>query len=129
MPRLGADYRRDAESSRLSTLERNVCERNEVTLTVDRSHAMDHVVLVLFENRSLDNLLGHLYGPEDGKTFEGVIGKDLNNPIPAWAEHGAERKKSATRGAGPDGTRLRALADRRAPLLRELTAWWFARLP
>jgi phospholipase C len=53
---------------------------------------MDHVVLVLFENRSLDNLLGHVYGPEDGKTFEGVIGKDLSNPIPEWAEHGAERK-------------------------------------
>jgi len=56
----------------------------------DRSHAMDHVVLVLFENRSLDNLLGHLYGPEDGKSFEGVIGKNLSNPIPEWAEHGAE---------------------------------------
>ncbi len=25
----------------------------------DRSQAMDHVVLVLFDNRSLDNLLGH----------------------------------------------------------------------
>ena len=57
-----------------------------------RSQALDHVVLVLFENRSLDNLLGHLYGPEDGKTFEGVIGKELSNPIPEWAEHGAERK-------------------------------------
>ena len=58
----------------------------------DRSHAMDHVVLVLFENRSLDNLLGHLYEPADGKRFEGVIGKDLSNPIPEWAEHGAERQ-------------------------------------
>src|SRR5579871_2811084 len=64
----------------------------------DRSHALDHVVVVLFENRSLDNVLGHLYGPEDGKTFEGVIGKELSNPIPEWAEHrfdeqhGAERK-------------------------------------
>jgi phospholipase C len=58
----------------------------------DRSQAMDHVVLVLFENRSLDNLLGHLYGPEDGKTFEGVIGRDLSNPIPDWAEHGVERE-------------------------------------
>ena len=57
-----------------------------------RSNAMDHVVVVLFENRSLDNMLGHLYGPEDGKTFEGVIGKDLSNPIPEWAEHGADRK-------------------------------------
>ncbi len=61
-------------------------------MSADRSNAMDHVVLVLFENRSLDNLLGHLYRPEDGKTFEGVIGKDLSNPIPEWAEHGAERK-------------------------------------
>ena len=57
-----------------------------------RANAFDHVVVVLFENRSLDNVLGHLYGPEDGKTFEGVIGKDLSNPIPEWAEHGADRK-------------------------------------
>ena len=58
----------------------------------DRSHALDHIVVVLFENRSLDNVLGHLYGPGDGKNFDGAIGKDLSNPIPAWAEHGAERK-------------------------------------
>ena len=61
-------------------------------MTNDRSHAMDHLVFVMFENRSLDNVLGHLYGPEDGKTFDGVIGKGLSNPIPEWAEHGAERK-------------------------------------
>ncbi len=54
--------------------------------------ALDHVVVVLFENRSLDNVLGHLYGPGDGKDFEGVLGKELSNPIPDWAEHGAERK-------------------------------------
>jgi phospholipase C len=53
---------------------------------------MDHVVLALFENRSFDNVLGRLYGPGDDKRFEGVIGKDLSNPIPAWAEHGAERE-------------------------------------
>jgi phospholipase C len=61
-------------------------------MSPDRSHAMDHVVLVLFENRSFDNVLGRLYGPGDGKTFEGVLGKELSNPIPEWAEHGAERK-------------------------------------
>ena len=66
-------------------------------------HALDHVVLVLFENRSLDNLLGHLYGPEDGKTFEGVIGKDLSNPIPEWAEHGAERKVVPVHGRDRHG--------------------------
>ena len=53
---------------------------------------MDHMIVVLFENRSVDNVLGHLYGPEDGKTFEGVIGKNLSNPIPEWAEDGADRK-------------------------------------
>jgi phospholipase C len=53
---------------------------------------LDHVVVVLFENRSLDSMLGHLYGPDDGKVFEGVTGKNLTNPIPAWAEHGADRK-------------------------------------
>jgi hypothetical protein len=57
-----------------------------------RGNALDHVVVVLFENRSLDNVLGRLYGPGDGKAFEGVIGKELSNPIPGWAEHGAGRK-------------------------------------
>ncbi len=50
------------------------------------------MVVVVFENRSLDNLLGRLYGPQDSKPFEGVIGKDLSNPIPEWAEHRAGRK-------------------------------------
>ena len=27
-----------------------------------RDHAIDHVVVVVFENRSLDNVLGRLYG-------------------------------------------------------------------
>jgi phospholipase C len=63
-----------------------------MTNSHSKSNALDHVVVVLFENRSLDNVLGHLYGPEDGKTFDGVIGKELSNPIPEWAEHGAERK-------------------------------------
>jgi phospholipase C len=51
---------------------------------------MDHVVLVLFENRSFDNLLGRLYGPGEVRAFEGVLGKDLSNPIPEWAENGRE---------------------------------------
>jgi phospholipase C len=37
-----------------------------------RAHAMDHVVLVLFENRSTDNLLGHLYGPRPCQIGRGV---------------------------------------------------------
>jgi phospholipase C len=58
----------------------------------DRGKALDHVVVLMFENRSFDNLLGRLYAPGEVKSFEGVIGKDLKNPIPEWAEQGAERK-------------------------------------
>ncbi len=58
----------------------------------DRQNALDHVVVIMFENRSFDNLLGRLYAPGEVASFEGVIGKDLKNPIPQWAEHGADRK-------------------------------------
>ena len=58
----------------------------------DRAKVLDHVVVVMFENRSFDNLLGRLYQPGDVASFNGVIGKDLRNPIPSWAEHGADRK-------------------------------------
>ncbi len=57
-----------------------------------RDNALDHVVVVVFENRSLDNVLGHLYGPGDGKTFDGVIGKHLSEPLPDWAEQDADLK-------------------------------------
>jgi phospholipase C len=59
-------------------------------MPVSRANAPDHVVLVIFENRSFDNLLGRLYQPGEVPSFEGVIGKDLTNPIPPWAEHGKE---------------------------------------
>ena len=52
----------------------------------DMGNALDHIVVVLFENRSLDNVLGHLSGPEDGKTFDGVIDKNLSSPIPRWTD-------------------------------------------
>jgi phospholipase C len=51
----------------------------------DRSQALDHVVVLMFENRSFDNLLGRLYEPGEVASFEGVSGKDLTNPIPDWA--------------------------------------------
>ena len=50
------------------------------------ANALDHVVVLMFENRSFDNLLGRLYEPGEVESFEGVIGKDLSNPIPEWAE-------------------------------------------
>lgn len=58
----------------------------------DRKNALDHVVVLMFENRSFDNVLGRLYAPGEVASFEGVIGKDLKNPVPEWAEQGADRK-------------------------------------
>jgi phospholipase C len=50
----------------------------------DRSNALDRTVVLMFENRSFDNLLGRLYEPGEVASFEGVTGKDLSNPIPGW---------------------------------------------
>jgi phospholipase C len=54
----------------------------------DRSNALDHVVVIMFENRSFDNLLGRLYEPGEVPAFEGVLGKELTNPVPGWAPGG-----------------------------------------
>ena len=58
----------------------------------NRSDAIDHVVVVMFENRSLDNLLGRLYQPGEVASFEGVAGRDLSNPVPEWAAGTAGQK-------------------------------------
>ena len=49
----------------------------------------------MFENRSFDNLLGRLYEPGEVASFEGVLGRELSNPIPEWAEDSAERDSVA----------------------------------
>ena len=46
--------------------------------TPSPANALDHVVVVMFENRSFDNLLGRLYEPGEVESFEGVIGKELS---------------------------------------------------
>lgn len=51
----------------------------------DRSNALDHVVVIMFENRSFDNLLGRLYQPGEVASFAGVTGLGLSNPVPEWA--------------------------------------------
>jgi len=42
----------------------------------------EHVVVLMLENRSFDNILGYLYedGVPVGKQFEGVVGNNLTNP-------------------------------------------------
>jgi phospholipase C len=64
----------------------------DAKIVADRQNALDHVVVAMFENRSFDHLMGRLYEPGEVRSFEGVNGKDLKNPIPEWAEHGADRK-------------------------------------
>ena len=53
---------------------------------------IEHVVVLMLENRSFDNVLGWLYDPQNNqppfnkqppKNFEGVYGKNLSNPGPA----------------------------------------------
>lgn len=48
----------------------------------DATPKFDHLVVLMFENRSFDNLLGRLYEPGEVPSFEGVLGRDLFNPIP-----------------------------------------------
>jgi phospholipase C len=42
----------------------------------------EHVVVLMLENRSFDNMLGYLYqnGVPSGKQFAGVVGNNLTNP-------------------------------------------------
>ncbi|MGH1387033.1 alkaline phosphatase family protein [Kordia sp.] len=47
----------------------------------------DHVVVLMLENRSFDNLLGYLYkdGVPEGKKFEGLQTGNYENPVPERA--------------------------------------------
>ncbi len=47
------------------------------------SHALDHIVVLMFENRSFDTLLGSLYSQSEMPNFEGINGKKLSNTVPS----------------------------------------------
>lgn len=54
-------------------------------LTPRHEPGFDHLVVVMGENRSFDNLLGYLYSKEnlpEGKTFEGLAFGDYSNVAP-----------------------------------------------
>jgi phospholipase C len=51
----------------------------------------NHLLVVMFENRSLDNLLGYLYQPgavPRDQTFNGVAGGAYSNPVPSYIKDG-----------------------------------------
>ena len=68
-----------------------------------RDNALDHVVVVVFENRSLDNVLGRLYGPEDGKTFEGVTRQGPHQPDPGMGRARRRPQGGAVHGGHRHG--------------------------
>lgn len=47
---------------------------------------LDHMVVIMFENRSFDNLLGTLYQPGEKPGFEGVHAGSHSNSVPADAD-------------------------------------------
>lgn len=53
----------------------------------DPSSKYDHVVVLMLENRSFDNLLGYLYedGVPKGKSFEGLQDRTIKMPVPIYA--------------------------------------------
>lgn len=53
----------------------------------DPLDSFEHVVVLMLENRSFDNLLGYLYPADEppGRRFDGLAGKDWTNPIPGNA--------------------------------------------
>src|SRR5262245_30595752 len=67
--------------------------------------AFDHIVVLMMENRSFDQLLGYLYEPDTvprGQAFDGVAGKHLANPIPADAEQAGRQEVPVHRGSVMD---------------------------
>ena len=50
-------------------------------------HKIDHIVVLMLENRSFDNMLGFLGACDaGGQKVNGVAGKQLSNPIPEYAQ-------------------------------------------
>ncbi len=66
-------------------------------LPVPAQPGFEHLVVLMFENRSFDNLLGHLYPPgslSHGRSFDGVANGTYANPsphgpVPAHVYHGS----------------------------------------
>jgi len=57
----------------------------------DPFSTFDHTVVVMFENRSLDSLLGYLYAPGTvprNQTFNGLAGADHKCPVPPYINDG-----------------------------------------
>ena len=64
----------------------------ENATSIDPLDSFEHVVVLMLENRSFDNLLGYLHegGVPDGKTFDGLQNNTVCMPVPTWASDYAQ---------------------------------------
>ena len=66
--------------------------QQELGATAASIAKFDHMVVVMFENRSFDGLLGYCYQATDppprNQTFNGLAGKEYRNPVPAYINDG-----------------------------------------
>ena len=66
--------------------------QQELGATAASIAKFDHMVVVMFENRSFDGLLGDRYQATDppprNQTFNGLAGKEYRNPVPAYINDG-----------------------------------------
>ncbi|HET6672861.1 MAG TPA: alkaline phosphatase family protein [Agromyces sp.] len=70
-----------------------------VPLTPRQQAGFDHLVVLMGENRSFDNLLGYLYNADDlpdGQTFDGLAFGDYRNTSPDGSEVAAHIYKGPT---------------------------------
>ena len=86
----------------------------------NRLSEIKHIVVLMLENRSFDNMLGWLYDPDNappfkqvprGQQFEGVSGKKLTNPVPAAFGDGVAKVGKGTDMQGPHPNPNEAYAD------------------
>jgi phospholipase C len=65
----------------------SILKTREVVSSLDK---FQHVVVLMMENRSFDNILGYLYTPanppSNNQSFEGIGYHNLSNPIPSYAD-------------------------------------------
>lgn len=65
----------------------SILRNTDVANNLDK---FQHVVVLMMENRSFDNMLGYLYTPENpppnNQSFEGVGYHNLSNPIPNYVD-------------------------------------------
>jgi len=69
--------------------------KNEIEDNFKGLNTFNHVVVLMLENRSFDNLLGYLFKHKDfkippGKSFDGLQDQGLHNPVPARAKGSSE---------------------------------------